>query len=253
MTGSPTQFIVPNADNTPLPLGWVMPTSVAPAYLGVFGGSAARTLQNGAVVNAAPSTVIGTAPPSASGYTTFTGDPAAAIQTNQTDALNWTLMTIAWAPALASGVSAVVWGGQAETTTGNNLFVFFDNQGGTLEMFVQQKLVGGSTISGFGAVNIESNFSVPNLICLTGQSGVGSTSQNLTAGASPGVVSIASATAFETGTLGAQIGTSGGGASFPGSFNCAILGFWTSVLSTQDIALAAAWMRKIAAKQGVTV
>ncbi len=242
---NPTKLVVPGADGTANPLGWALPASVAASYTGIFGGSLARTLQNGATINGTPSTVIGTTPTINSGSASLVGFPQSAIQTAQLETPNYTIMSVV--QYVGPTGNGMVFGSVGGPTNNTNLYF----AGGSNLTLLQRN--SDASLSSSAIATTGTNWT---LCVFTGATGVGLTGQDLTVGFSRTLVTTASAKTFVQLTTPAfPIGTSynSSGSAEQAALNVAQLIYFPSVLSAPDQALMEAWMRTLAAKQGITV
>lgn len=246
---SPTQIIIPGADFSAAPAAWILPTSVAPSYLGVYGDNLPRTLQNGARIGAVPCDVAGSAPILSPGYASFTHVPEQGILTNELEVPNWTWMAVFQGVALTT-FQLNLWGDRYGTPQNQG----FDDS----TITVNNGVVSLTQFTAGGAVqaNLFPTLSILqqwNIFVFTGQSGVNVTGQMLTVGQDHSIANTPTASAFIQTTDRRIIGTGPGQTGTPGSLNIAMVGVWSSVLSSNDQTLAAGWMRKLAAKNGITV
>lgn len=245
----PSKILVPGADFTSNPLGFVLPASVPAAYLGVYGGTLARSLQNNAVVASTPSTVLGANPAISSGFMTTIGFPQTGITTPATEQLNWTWMGVFEAVSFSTGDLAV-WGDRSGGSHTANTCIFATPS----QLSVIQAMTDATTVSAVPFITAP-QIATWGMYIFTGTSGTNVTAQNLTVGGTRTVVTTATAKTFAVSALPFTIGAGNAFTSsfFQNSANVVTHVFFNSVLSGADQTLMEAWMRAYALKQGITV
>jgi hypothetical protein len=245
---SPSKIVLPNASFASIANFALIGTSVTPSYLAVYGGSLAGTLRNLATPMAAPATVLGANPTVSAGFATFSMFPESGLQINQSDALDWTWMGIIKGVGLVDpGVVNIL--GDRQSAPLSNINISFGNANNiNLLQVLSPNGVVSETIS-LPAGTLETF----GMYVFTGQSGVNVTAQNLTVGQSNAVNSNTTTSPFATGGPLFKVGTTSGATSSPGTLDACVEGFWPSVLSSGDQAIAATFMRNYAASVGITV
>lgn len=232
------------------PLFFVIPgLSVAPSYLGVFGHSKVRTLTNCAGKGLAPCTAAGADVTLSEGYASFSTFPEAGLQSSQLETPNYTWMGLIRVPGITTD-NASVFGEASAAGALNNTKIYATSVSLTITQ-VNSDASAVNAALGVGSSPIQ-NW---GLYCFTGTSGVGMTSQTLTVGQANTVFNIPNAKIFSQTTRPFKIGTGTSGTStfFRNGTDCVSQAYFPSVLSSGDQAALAAWMRKLAARSGITV
>ena len=242
---NPSKIVLPNANFVANAMMALIGTSVAPAFLGVFGGSLPGSLRNLAAPGAAASTVAGAAPTIMSGFAECLSFPETGFQTALLEVPDYTWMGIVQGTSLTTGSCQVF--GDRSGALSNDTLITIDST--NINLFQATTSAPASTVVG-PTSGATSQF---GLYAFTGQSGVGLTSQNLTVGQVNSVSAVANTNAFVQTTTPFKIGTGANVTAAAGGVNIAVMGWWTSVLSAGDQAIAAAFMRKYAASVGITV
>ena len=252
---NPTQIIIPGADFTANPPFWSLPTSVAPAYVGIFGSTMARSLANGAAFGLAPSTISGLAPTIAPAYMGVQGwDTASGKQQGillgggVLTGTAYSILMVAQTPGAFSGFLGPIFGTYQSGASGPDISFFSATQ-----VQFRQKTVTNYTSCTFG-IGASSTW---QCLMAQGAQGVGTDAYTLTGGSSAHVAN-ADTTAFTVNTAPIAIGggrgtTAGNSPAISGPTNIAIVVVWQSSLSAQDRAAAYLWAQALCAKNGITI
>lgn len=250
---NPTQLLVPGADFSASPPLWVLPTSVQPSYVGMFGANANRSLANLAAYGLPPSVPTGEMPAIQPGWMTTQGWNATtskqaglALPVGVIPGNNYTLFWVGrvsggtYGPVVPVLTDPLVGSGSIiiDYYAANNL-TFRQKTTSTLIQTSSPTLVGSSTAW--------------QAFCGTGQSGVGINLYVMTNN-SPSVVTGADVNAF---TFSPQLFVGGGGGTtaslFQGAGDLVLMIFFPSVLSAADRAVLYAWAKNYVAKFGITI